>query len=60
MAWSDEARKAAAEAQPAVQRSGGYNPEPVNRAIANSGRFGGGKIGGREASMIHALIRGWH
>lgn len=35
-----------------------YNPDSVNQAIANSGRFGGGKIGGREARMIHSLLKG--
>lgn len=35
-----------------------YHPESVNKAIANSGRFGGGKIGGREARMIHSILKG--
>lgn len=35
-----------------------YHPESVNKAIENSGRFGGGKIGGREARMIHSILKG--
>lgn len=36
----------------------GYNPEAVNNAISAQNRSGRGKIGGREASMIHALLKG--
>lgn len=35
----------------------GYNPQAVNNAIASSNRHGR-KIGGREARMIHALLKG--
>lgn len=35
-----------------------YHPESVNKAIENSGRFGGGKIGKREGRMIHAILKG--
>lgn len=35
----------------------GYNPEAVNQAIAASNRAGR-RIGGREARMIHALLKG--
>jgi len=36
----------------------GYNPHAVNDAIAAQNRSGRGKIGGREARMIHALLKG--
>ncbi len=36
----------------------GYNPGAVNDAIAAQNRSGRGKIGGREARMIHALLKG--
>lgn len=36
----------------------GYNPHSVNDAIAAQNRSGRGKIGGREASMIHRLLKG--
>jgi hypothetical protein len=35
----------------------GYCPDAVNAAIASSNR-GGRKIGGREAKLIHALLKG--
>lgn len=35
----------------------GYNPQAVNNAIASSNRAGR-RIGGREASMIHRLLKG--
>lgn len=35
----------------------GYNPHAVNQAIASSNRSGR-RIGGREAKMIHALLKG--
>lgn len=35
-----------------------YNPEGVNQAIAAQNRSGRGKIGGREAKMIHSLLKG--
>lgn len=35
----------------------GYNPKSVNEAIASSNRAGR-HIGGREAKMIHALLKG--
>lgn len=35
----------------------GYNPEAVSQAIASSNRSGR-RIGGREAKMIHALLKG--
>lgn len=35
----------------------GYNPHAVNQAIASSNRAGR-RIGGREAKMIHALLKG--
>jgi hypothetical protein len=36
----------------------GYNPDSVNSAIAAQNRSGRGKIGGREASAIHRLLKG--
>lgn len=45
-----------------VQRTPGapaYNAGAVNNAIASSNRAGR-RIGGREASMIHALLKGRH
>lgn len=36
----------------------GYSPDAVNNAIAAQNRSGRGKIGGREAKMIHALLKG--
>jgi hypothetical protein len=36
----------------------GYNPDAVNSAIAAQNRSGRGKIGGREASAIHRLLKG--
>jgi hypothetical protein len=36
----------------------GYNPDAVNSAIAAQNRSGRGKVGGREASMIHRLLKG--
>jgi hypothetical protein len=36
----------------------GYNPGAVNDAIASQNRSGRGKIGGREAKAIHALLKG--
>ena len=36
----------------------GYNPDAVNNAIAAQNRSGRGKIGGREASAIHRLLKG--
>lgn len=36
----------------------GYSPDAVNNAIAAQNRSGRGKIGGREASMIHRLLKG--
>jgi hypothetical protein len=38
-------------------RGQGYSPDAVNKAIAASNRSGQ-RIGGREASMIHALLKG--
>lgn len=35
----------------------GYNPQAVQQAINSSNRFGP-RIGGSEAKMIHALLRG--
>ena len=35
----------------------GYNPDSVNKAIESSNRSGR-RIGGKEAGMIHALMRG--
>jgi hypothetical protein len=35
----------------------GYSPEAVNNAIASSNRHGR-RIGGKEAKMIHALLKG--
>ena len=35
----------------------GYNPEAVNKAISNASRYQG-KVSGREASMIHRLLKG--
>lgn len=35
----------------------GYSPDAVNSAIASSNRAGR-RIGGREAKMIHALLKG--
>jgi hypothetical protein len=35
----------------------GYSPDAVNKAIASSNRSGR-RIGGREAKMIHAIIKG--
>lgn len=35
----------------------GYSPEAVNAAIAASNRAGR-KIGGKEAKLIHALLKG--
>lgn len=35
----------------------GYNAEAVNKAISSSNQFGP-KIGGREASAIHRLLKG--
>lgn len=35
----------------------GYNPDSVNKAIASSNRAGR-RIGGKEASAIHRLLRG--
>jgi hypothetical protein len=35
----------------------GYSPDAVNNAIASSNRSGR-RIGGREAKMIHALLKG--
>ncbi len=34
-----------------------YNPQAVNQAIASSNRAGQ-RIGGREAKLIHALLKG--
>jgi hypothetical protein len=48
--------KPAPHALPAGGRQG-YCPEAVNAAIAASNRAGR-KIGGREAKLIHALIKG--
>jgi hypothetical protein len=36
----------------------GYNPDAVNDAIASQNRSGRGKIGGKEASAIHRLLKG--
>lgn len=36
-----------------------YNREAVNKAIASSNRAGR-RIGGKEAGMIHALLKGRH
>jgi hypothetical protein len=36
----------------------GYSPDAVNSAIAAQNRSGRGKIGGREAKAIHALLKG--
>lgn len=47
------------EAQPAVQRSGGYNRDSIDKAIDNASRYQG-KVSGRERSMIHALLKGRH
>lgn len=35
----------------------GYNPDAINEAIASNNRHGP-KIGGREAKLIHRLMRG--
>lgn len=35
----------------------GYNPDSVNKAIGNASRYQG-KVGGREASAIHRLLKG--
>jgi hypothetical protein len=37
----------------------GYNAEAVNKSIASSNRYGP-KIGGKEARMIHAILKGRH
>jgi hypothetical protein len=42
-----------------VHDSGGYNPQGVNQAIRNAGRYQG-KVSGREARAIHALLKGRH
>jgi len=34
-----------------------YNPQAVDQAIASSNRAGR-RIGGREAKLIHALLKG--
>lgn len=36
----------------------GYNLDAVNDAISAQNRSGRGRIGGREAKMIHALLKG--
>lgn len=36
----------------------GYNPDAVNKAISAQNRSGRGRIGGKEASMIHRLLKG--
>lgn len=36
----------------------GYSPDAVNSAISAQNRSGRGKIGGREAKMVHALLKG--
>ena len=54
------------DAMAAVSRPGynehgsrhGYNPQSTNDAIAAQNRSGRGKIGGREASAIHRLLKG--
>lgn len=38
-------------------KSGGYNEEAVNNAISQAERRGG-KVGGRERSLIHSLLKG--
>jgi hypothetical protein len=43
----------------APQNRHGYNPIAVDKAIASSNRAGR-KIGGREASLIHRLLKGRH
>jgi hypothetical protein len=43
----------------APQNRHGYNPIAVDKAIASSNRAGR-KIGGREASAIHRLLKGRH
>jgi hypothetical protein len=44
-------------AQHAPGGRNGYNPEAVNKAISNASRYQG-KVSGREASMIHRLLKG--
>jgi hypothetical protein len=39
-------------------KSQGYSKDAVDKAIASSNRSGK-KIGGREAKMIHAVLKGW-
>lgn len=40
-----------------AERRASYNPSAVNQAITQSERRGG-KVGGRERSMIHAVLKG--
>lgn len=44
---------------PVHSGASGYNRESVNQAIASSNRAGR-RIGGKEASAIHRLLRGRH
>lgn len=41
-------------ALPPSKEPGGYNPVAVSKAIASSRQ----KIGGKEAKLIHALLKG--
>lgn len=76
-AWSEESRRAAAEARKRKQKahreeferktaqryplnpSHEYNKEAVNQAIESSNRSGK-RIGGKEAKLIHSLLKGRH
>lgn len=53
----EEARMKREEARKRRQAAIGYNREAVNEAIASSGRAGK-KIGGKEAKLIHRLLKG--
>lgn len=61
--WSEEARRKAAEARKGgggakTEGRHGYNAQGVSRAISTHNRSGRGKIGKKEASTIHRLLKG--